>query len=415
MTNKELQSKIGKAKNPEWFTSLEVSILIHHLDVHVSKHGFAAIYDYFSRQAKGWGKLKDVAPEIGSSPNTFNQILTELDSLVINAENWDPYTLNQTWHEIYRKIDRFNENKVFTYDAPQTAFLNNIYQNKPDQYQGAYEYVTKNLNQSRLLQVNYFEGCLLAYEFQNKDSSITNRREKEKGSFTRLHNQMEELLQEDKQLLNEHWVAINKEKEELKSDYEDDLNNKKSDYENWSKETTDSHNKLLEEAKTQLEELKALYEEKLKLEAPAQHWANRAKELRKIGRIWVGSLIVVVALGVGILYYLLTAFSDDEVTKIFEKTGPALRFSVMLITLISFLAYLIRTFTKLTFSSFHLVRDAEERENLAYVYLSLLEKKAIEKEDRQLILQSLFSRADSGLLKEDSTPVMPGIDKFIQK
>jgi hypothetical protein len=57
---------------------------------------------------------------------------------------------------------------------------------------------------------------------------------------------------------------------------------------------------------------------------------------------------------------------------------------------------------------FHLSRDAEEREQLSYFYLALIKEGAVEKEDRHLIMQSLFSRADSGLLKEDSSPTMPG-------
>jgi hypothetical protein len=69
---------------------------------------------------------------------------------------------------------------------------------------------------------------------------------------------------------------------------------------------------------------------------------------------------------------------------------------------------------KLTFSSFHLSRDAEEREQLTHFYLALKKDTAIEPEERQLILQSLFSRADTGLLKDDSSPTMPTsiIEKF---
>jgi len=59
------------------------------------------------------------------------------------------------------------------------------------------------------------------------------------------------------------------------------------------------------------------------------------------------------------------------------------------------------------FSSFHLARDCEERHTLTYFYLSLLKDSKVENSDRPLIMQSLFSRADTGLLKEDSAPTMP--------
>lgn len=87
----------------------------------------------------------------------------------------------------------------------------------------------------------------------------------------------------------------------------------------------------------------------------------------------------------------------------------------MFVTLISFLAYLIKTFNKLSFSTYHLVRDAEERKQLVYVYLALKQDKALKDEERILILQSIFSRADSGLLKEDSSPSMPGTNGIMDR
>lgn len=59
------------------------------------------------------------------------------------------------------------------------------------------------------------------------------------------------------------------------------------------------------------------------------------------------------------------------------------------------------------FSSLHLARDSEERHTLTYFYLALLNETTITEDDRKLILQSLFSRSDTGLLKEDSGPTMP--------
>lgn len=67
------------------------------------------------------------------------------------------------------------------------------------------------------------------------------------------------------------------------------------------------------------------------------------------------------------------------------------------------------------FSNFHLARDAEEREKLTYMYLALISNGEFNEEERKIVLQSLFSRSDTGLLKEDSSPTMPGINTFIDK
>ena len=58
-------------------------------------------------------------------------------------------------------------------------------------------------------------------------------------------------------------------------------------------------------------------------------------------------------------------------------------------------------------STYHLGRDAEERYSLTYFYLALSKDVTVEKEERLLVMQSLFSRSDSGLLNTDSGPTLP--------
>jgi hypothetical protein len=124
-----------------------------------------------------------------------------------------------------------------------------------------------------------------------------------------------------------------------------------------------------------------------------------------------------VVVGIGMLIWSLGEISNGTLARIFQNSGTAIKWSVVFITLVSFIAFAIRIFSKLTFSSFHLVRDAEEREQLTYVYLALQKEKGIDETERHLIMQSLFSRADTGLLKDDAGPTMPGsiADRIIPK
>ena len=69
----------------------------------------------------------------------------------------------------------------------------------------------------------------------------------------------------------------------------------------------------------------------------------------------------------------------------------------------------------MTFSSYHLQRDAEEREQLTHLYLSLINEGAdLDTDSRSIVLQSLFSRVDSGLISGDSSPTMPGLPEIVQ-
>ena len=55
------------------------------------------------------------------------------------------------------------------------------------------------------------------------------------------------------------------------------------------------------------------------------------------------------------------------------------------------------------------MRNAEESEKLTYFYLSLLSENRVDESSRDIILQALFSRTETGLLAGDSTPSMPGL------
>lgn len=81
-------------------------------------------------------------------------------------------------------------------------------------------------------------------------------------------------------------------------------------------------------------------------------------------------------------------------------------------TFVAVYAYLLRVLSKLVFSAFHLMRDAEEREQLTYLYLSLSKEAEVDKESRDIILQALFSRTETGLLSSDSGPTMPVVSEL---
>ena len=94
------------------------------------------------------------------------------------------------------------------------------------------------------------------------------------------------------------------------------------------------------------------------------------------------------------------------------------RTTAMLTVITSVSIYGLRVAVKLTMSSYHLARDARERKQLTYFYLSLINEKAVTDKERELIMTSLFSRADTGLLKGYSSPEMPSInisDAFTKK
>jgi hypothetical protein len=88
-------------------------------------------------------------------------------------------------------------------------------------------------------------------------------------------------------------------------------------------------------------------------------------------------------------------------------TLGGLRGTILVAAGVSAFLYLMNLFVKLATSSYHLARDARERYQLTYVFLALEKDGSVTPKDREVILTALFSRADTGLLKNDSSPSMP--------
>ena len=185
--------------------------------------------------------------------------------------------------------------------------------------------------------------------------------------------------------------------------------------EDWSQKTQSILEEFITQKQTKLVELEKLYTEKLRLEGPAKYWKKYSEECEKKGEQWRNWSILTA--GVIVLYLTGVLFVLPESLLWHKKiTTESITSMVVFALIVSFFVYINRLFVKLSLSSYHLFRDAKERHELIYLFLSLLNEDAIKPEDRNVILTSLFSRAETGLLKGDSSPEMPeGIAKHITK
>ena len=170
------------------------------------------------------------------------------------------------------------------------------------------------------------------------------------------------------------------------------------------KKVDEASRQYFEATKKRSAELENLYENKLRIEKPADYWKQMHNMYSKKGKVWFGlSCFVagaIVAMLICIIVFVPNIF--DEQTHWFD----ILKNSAIVTVIAGVAIYVLRIFVKMALSSFHLARDAKEREQLSYYYLSLIQGKAITDRERALIINSLFSRSDTGLLKGDSTPTM---------
>lgn len=419
MTLKELKAALSKAQAPSWYKNLTLNLNFNTIGISHNLEGFTAIYLFFEAQKKGWEALGDKMPTVlNESSSFFKNTLNNLEQFISYAQSYTDNQLSGVWSNVHRNINSKQPQKIFTYNCPETEFLIKLDQEQPEHTQEVFNFITayKTGHGISPSTPKNFASYAIAYEFIQKDTSkITERRNAEKASITRLRNDFSKYLTESELQLNDFIKASQEKSENYAKAIDTTKESKETVFNDWFNEAKENHKSFVKETGDNKDALEKTYKELLSLKAPADYWANRATTLKKQGQKILVVLVALVVLGAGLLFTLLLLLPGETLDKLFQTTGTAIRWSIIFITFISFLAYGIGLLAKVTFSAFHLARDAEERKQLTYLYLSLKHDGNVDDKDRQLILQSLFSRADTGLLKDDASPTMPGANGFINK
>ena len=287
----------------------------------------------------------------------------------------------------------------------------------PDSFPSAYNFITGDVNRAFDDKDNII-GTLLAYEFSLKDNSqISERKSSERVSLSRIRNEFHKHLSDAETNFNDFLRKTNEKYDEYSLIINQTKESKETLFNDWFKSANDAFILFDEQANQKMKDLERTYEEHLRLKKPADYWNKRAVVLKAEGFRFIYWLVGLVLFGCTTLYMLLWLTPEGMLLSFIKGQGNAIKWSIVYITFISLLVFGIKAIAKAMFSAFHLSRDAEEREQLTYVYLALIKEAAVDEKDKSLIMQSLFSRSDTGLLKEDSAPTMPGnfADKIIHR
>lgn len=376
------------AGHSESFDNLKAleSFLKNEQEFWTSKSSGLNNHQYFNQQ----GYLQNTIQTIGSwkanldswDENTFDNNFNSLRQNQLNNLQsswlWSGHAFVEAWLDAYR-----------IHEQTGLAFINYIQKKQIDNLQS----------------YNYLKGYLLAYEFEMQDdSTITKRRHTEKASLNQLRSRLDETTNTLVKEVDEFKNGFNSWHDQTIETIEGAIKTQNNGFDDAQNDRAGKFEQYMSDCKTKIEELENTYQEKLRLEKPAQYWSSKArvykeqgdKWAKRLGRILIGGFVIFIIL---FSYWL----SGKEV--VFELRS--LQGAIIFATVLTIYAIAIQSVSKMVFSSYHLQRDAEEREQLAFVYLALTnEGKQIDEESRKIVLQALFSRADTGLLK-DSSPTMP--------
>lgn len=156
------------------------------------------------------------------------------------------------------------------------------------------------------------------------------------------------------------------------------------------------------EKQTKIKDLQETYENKLALEAPERLWKKRSKEHQLLAKKWTRFLIhAVIALIFALVGLVVVIHSY---LNSIQSELPFISESFILISVISFFIYIVRILIKIVMSNHHLATEYKQKAALTRFYQSLTKAGTdISKEERLIIINSLFSRVETGLVKTDTS------------
>lgn len=419
MELKVLRSIIKEYNNLELLNKVELSITFETSSTPYHFTGLLNLYKFYKDQNEKWDAFAtdDVGDVFNDSINFFDSAIANLDSFIedrlVNSK-----VSNDDFDFYFQKLESnyLNPDKnIYTYDSAEVIFLQSLAENNVDLVLPASNYFTaSNITPNSKINI---QGYILAYEFQNKENSVLfNNRETEKRNINKIRGDLSSVKDLYENEVTNFQNKIENDYKDYKENQDNYILKSKETLAKWLLFKKGNFNDLYNVSVENINNLQSQYGELLKLEEPVKYWRDRATSLNEKAVILLRWIVGISLLFAGLVYILLWFTPEGLLESLFnDDKSKAIRWSFVFIIFISIFFVIIRALLKFMFSNFHLARDAEEREKLTYLYISLLSKGEVSEEERKIVFQALFSRSDTGLLKEDSSPTMPGVGSYIER
>lgn len=364
-------------------------------------NSYSKLKSFFDKNIFSWEKYKDhnvryISSIAQKNLSSFNQYLNDIMILKSsNAENFK--------NQISTLRSAMRNNYLMNTEEPafRTILENiNLLNDPVFRVINDYLFVSKRVPAYRELQhptINITAALFLQELFRLRDGY--------------LFNSYENVLQKTISSWDDYILLHTGEIENSQIKASEQIESLVSSLEKKVEDANSVQEKFVETSNNRLEEVEKSFTEKIRISEPVKYWTEYSRKLFTRG---VYSSILAFILG-AIIVIASICLIDHLPTKIKIYGSGGFVFSSVIKWFLFFsgffstLIYLLRLVVKFAISSFHLERDAKEREQLAHQYLALHKAGLLKEEnDRSIVLQALFSRSESGLLKGDSAPTMPG-------
>jgi hypothetical protein len=382
------------------FNEMNVEFLLFPENRIIKFKSLAGLYNFVCKEVEFWDACTQ-----GTRVSDIRNYFHEVKNLLFNAMNMNDE--NNAINFLNQAIDRIKINQypaIFS-TTEMGGQIKKMYEFSPNRAEGFASFLIEKPGYGYIAQGNfsdkeYVTGVLHAFALENPEVTLSLTEEERQSRIESIRSLHESVNQSVVELSDETTRVREISKVEATH-----INELKTTF-------IEEKEQLLSESKQKIKELEELYGEKLRLSAPAQYWEDTRKSYWKTGAIWTTLTITWTGIFLWVIKVLVFSIQKQEALS---KAGgssnsisfDSIKFGILLTVFISVGIFLINFFIKLATSAFHLARDANERLQLTHLYLSLLNEQAVTVEERSIVLQSLFSRADTGLLKGDSSPTIP--------
>lgn len=229
---------------------------------------------------------------------------------------------------------------------------------------------------------------------------------KRNNSSSNLYSTMENNINESiNEIINSKDDYINFMNEE-KDNYIAFKNEEKEKFDNWFTKSDEEYNSFMNDSRKNLSNLEKTYSEKLKVEEPSKFMLEKSNEYKKKTIHWAIAVVIVSAILLVLLGFILSPkieFGKKIITVNLFSTEMPVYSSIIILSMICLIIYVIRIFIKIMMSSKHLSEEYRQKYVLTYFYLSLVNSGNLDEKLGNIILSLLFTKADTGLIKTDSS------------
>lgn len=216
--------------------------------------------------------------------------------------------------------------------------------------------------------------------------------------------------------IDESIAAITKEKE----DYLNYVENTKNETSEYLRKLSEEYESFSAAKQKELEILEKTYEEKIQLSEPVAFMKDRSEEYKRSFRAWT---IAAVILSSGLVLLLMwgtsqmvTDGSNMQKIAIFGKELPVYS-NIAIIAAVTLVAYIIKNIIKIAMTAKHMEQEYRQKYILTNFFLTISKSDNIGRDTKDRIIMSLFEKADTGLIKYDTSDgsILTSITQSIKK